>query len=249
MRGGTSTPVMVITLALGLSPRARGNLVDRSVHVVAVGTIPACAGEPADGCQVATASGDYPRVRGGTSMARARTVAKSGLSPRARGNPARRAQPGLPSGTIPACAGEPRAYCSCSAMAWDYPRVRGGTIVMGSYGESWPGLSPRARGNPQCAHRSDPLRRTIPACAGEPEFRVLLRVREGDYPRVRGGTNSRIGARPASQGLSPRARGNPESGGCLVGGLGTIPACAGEPQTFRNQLFIERDYPRVRGGT
>ena len=52
------------------------------------------------------------------------------------------------------------------------------------------GLSPRVRGNrlPHLFHRQ--MRRSIPACAGEPSQDLYERIMETVYPRVCGGTPS-----------------------------------------------------------
>ena len=110
-----------------------------------------------------------------------------------------------------------------------YPRVCGGTRY-------WPyrilpiaGLSPRVRGNRRRAIQIADIRRSIPACAGEPRVCTAAPYAAAVYPRVCGGTGvqHRRGVRTA--GLSPRVRGNhrndlPPGPFCR-----SIPACAGEP--------------------
>ena len=53
----------------------------------------------------------------------------------------------------------------------------------------------------------------------------------------------------AAGGLSPRVRGNPLAGVSWLCGIGSIPACAGEPQTPLASSRKRRVYPRVCGGT
>ena len=66
--GGTLMLAMISALGLGLSPRVRGNLpVERAGDEV-VGSIPACAGEPAGCAWYCGGAGVYPRVCGGTSQ-------------------------------------------------------------------------------------------------------------------------------------------------------------------------------------
>ena len=111
------------------------------------------------------------------------------------------------------------------------------------------GLSPRARGNHGRSESEETIKRSIPACAGEPKDHDSRQCCFKVYPRVRGGTplRSRFTSWPA--GLSPRARGNHLDATEAVPLAGSIPACAGEPPA----QFIEFDggqvYPRVRGGT
>ena len=71
----------------GLSPRVRGNLLG--------------SGEDPAGGRV------YPRVCGGTTVARVSTSNVTGLSPRVRGNLLRSSHTPMDVGSIPACAGEP----------------------------------------------------------------------------------------------------------------------------------------------
>ena len=69
------------------------------------------------------------------------------------------------------------------------------------------------------------------------------------YPRVCGGTDDHGHQAGDREGLSPRVRGNPEFVSCDRLALGSIPACAGEPQSERISYGDERVYPRVCGGT
>ena len=50
------------------------------------------------------------------------------------------------------------------------------------------------------------------------------------YPRVCGGTEVERVAELGQQGLSPRVRGNHLTGGIVRTTMGSIPACAGEPE-------------------
>ena len=69
------------------------------------------------------------------------------------------------------------------------------------------------------------------------------------YPRVCGGTviSLEVGARRL--GLSPRVRGNPAGYSNGDVGIGSIPACAGEPISVPAQAAALAVYPRVCGGT
>ena len=107
MRGRTAAPQAAAAAKDGLSPRARGNQRLAVSRHHAVGSIPACAGEPAITAAEAVKVTVYPRVRGGTRTSISTAQFPHGLSPRARGNPSRReCLPGR-LGSIPACAGEP----------------------------------------------------------------------------------------------------------------------------------------------
>ena len=154
-------------------------------------------------------------------------------------------------GSIPACAGEPRRPRPEARRSRVYPRVCGGApvecdrdfaAVSGSIpacaGE--PHISCRAatRSIPACAGEPQAARwveaayrrRSIPACAGEPGGDVLTRRRRRVYPRVCGGARAMSLPRSCWTGLSPRVRGSPVSGREHAGRRGSIPACAGEPR-------------------
>ena len=249
VRGGTLSRASPASWAVGLSPRARGNLTGHPLTPAAFGTIPACAGEPQQVADNRRDHRDYPRVRGGTCWEFHAASFALGLSPRARGNQLHVVLVDDDLGTIPACAGEPSSRSRQNRWSWDYPRVRGGTRIAGRPFDGLVGLSPRARGNLVYTVLMICHKRTIPACAGEPhpDTRAGRRIR--DYPRVRGGTGSRGLEARLPGGLSPRARGNPVGTDTPVFWDGTIPACAGEPPRVPCNAWKDRDYPRVRGGT
>ena len=58
-----------------------------------------------------------------------------------------------------------------------------------------------------------------------------MRVKNGVYPRVCGGTLPILGREDVDQGLSPRVRGNRCAQEGSENGRRSIPACAGEPQS------------------
>ncbi len=91
------------------------------------------------------------------------------------------------------------------------------------------GLSPRVRGNQAASVQPPAKRGTIPACAGEPPGSGVSGSGAGDYPRVCGGTAFLVWASHLLAGLSPRVRGNRPRSVVVIFGVGTIPACAGEP--------------------
>ena len=192
-----------------------------------------------------------------------------GLSPRVRGNPpAIHFSAGSPR-SIPACAGEPFKKIPIAERAGVYPRVCGGTSTAYCQVPAAAGLSPRVRGNPQrmatdaharrsipaCAGEPltsppmTPCGRSIPACAGEPVEAAGHQDAAQVYPRVCGGTATRRAARPPERGLSPRVRGNPPVVFEVLGDVGSIPACAGEPPCCISPIRPAKVYPRVCGGT
>ena len=166
--GGTLANGCLGGLGSGLSPRGRGNRRRRRRAPARSGPIPARAGEPAPGISAGRAQRAYPRAGGGTRTSWSATSSRPGLSPRGRGNPARRRSGGAGSGPIPARAGEPRRRRATSNATRAYPRAGGGTSRV-SWAENWyPGLSPRGRGNRAVERERRRSFGPIPARAGEP---------------------------------------------------------------------------------
>ena len=207
-RGGTSMSMAIPARALGLSPRARGNLDDLIPAELVSGSIPAGAGEPHPSARsspspwvypagageprkatdAAPPPGVYPRGRGGTAPFGAVFAFALGLSPRARGNPADDSGAARSRGSIPAGAGEPGSSSRRAGSGRVYPRGRGGTfgyILRAAFSQ---GLSPRARGNRKANNIGNWVDGSIPAGAGEPSRCGADPAHEWVYPRGRGGT-------------------------------------------------------------
>ena len=124
--GGTWGCVVIQRLANGLSPRVRGNRQYKLCHVLLLGSIPACAGEPRNMTPSPPPPRSvYPRVCGGTSLTTpcdrhpsgacageraGKNVTANGLSPRVRGNLT----------TV--------SNWAVISMQQVYPRVCGGTV-------------------------------------------------------------------------------------------------------------------------
>ena len=123
--GGTVAVPETPIPSKGLSPRRRGNR-SRAVRAAArARSIPAQAGEPTKGLPFPFNPRVYPRAGGGTAFLFHASGLRQGLSPRRRGNrdAARRLQVGL--GSIPAQAGEPRAWRMRAGASRVYPRAGG----------------------------------------------------------------------------------------------------------------------------
>ena len=229
MCGGTEYLQNDTAPHMGLSPRVRGNRLHFWREFHRDGSIPACAGEP-------MASKSFNRIT---------TV----YPPRVRGNRVAGGGGATVTGSIPACAGEPGHGRRCCPLSAVYPRVCGGTYQIHRRRILPKGLSPRVRGNhirPNCHCKH---RRSIPACAGEPqEMEEDVEIDEV-YPRVCGGTTSTSSYFSHDNGLSPRVRGNLQYA-VQVGAVGgSIPACAGEPLKSVIECVNIGVYPRVCGGT
>ena len=130
-----------------------------------------------------------------------------------------------------------------------YPRVCGGTLDMPPPIAAISGLSPRVRGNPHFERQRTHPRGSIPACAGEPAAPLRAGSGNGVYPRVCGGTSGVANETSSARGLSPRVRGNRVAITFTGFGLGSIPACAGEPPQGAKVMPMPPVYPRVCGGT
>ena len=166
----------------------RGNRPARPSLRTSPGSIPACAGEPGTRCLRSSPSRVYPRVCGGTSYLPDYGTTLRGLSPRVRGNRGGAGQRVGTSGSIPACAGEPRPAAGLPRMLPVYPRVCGGTWWTMTPSLPCLGLSPRVRGNHITRRAVGVDLRSIPACAGEPCRRYSALGGVAVYPRVCGGT-------------------------------------------------------------
>ena len=151
--------------------------------------------------------------------------------------------------SIPACAGEPCVARYTASRRAVYPRVCGGTAVIGVGAVVVLGLSPRVRGNLTPSDNTKLAGRSIPACAGEPRRVAQDQHRNRVYPRVCGGTRPPASVRVHRRGLSPRVRGNPFAGPGHQADAGSIPACAGEPHWCGYSIWAGQVYPRVCGGT
>ena len=130
----------------GLSPRGRGKQVKQLVERQRHGSIPAWAGETRCRSLTQAVAWVYPRVGGGNTLAAADASGSEGLSPRGRGKQVGKRHPTAGDGSIPAWAGETRAYAAPAPREEVYPRVGGGNREKGQRADRDRGLSPRGRG-------------------------------------------------------------------------------------------------------
>ena len=130
----------------GSSPRMRGT---RRTWVALCrwwGIIPAYAGNTHNGGNLTGRDWDHPRVCGEHRNSPLASASVEGSSPRMRGTLQRRPKRNLPSGIIPAYAGNTWVFWYPQSADWDHPRVCGEHICSGSYVITVPGSSPRMRG-------------------------------------------------------------------------------------------------------
>ncbi len=130
-----------------------------------------------------------------------------------------------------------------------YPRACGGTPRTKAAMRPNRGLSPRLRGNHHEQRHDAPRDGSIPAPAGEPDYRYIASRRFRVYPRACGGTPRRLPGSGTNPGLSPRLRGNLLPRALELISHGSIPAPAGEPWCSCNSATECRVYPRACGGT
>ena len=192
----------------GLSPRVRGNQGAVLLHRLGVGSIPARAGEPTQGCASSRRYWVYPRACGGTREAAKLVADAGGLSPRVRGNLATEYERSAGERSIPARAGEPQTPPDGLRLGGVYPRACGGTSGRTAAPPFAPGLSPRVRGNRRQTAGMDGETGSIPARAGEPPGPARSPCRARVYPRACGGTPATRLRTVTRTGLSPRVRGN-----------------------------------------
>ena len=126
--GGTVQTWLDFDAQLGLSPRVRGNPLDRYSPGAVRGSIPACAGEP--------------------GAAHLNSLRWKVLSPRVRGNPSAAASAAKNPRSIPACAGEPSRLKPSPLPHTVYPRVCGGTWSISQVASAHDRSIPACAGEP-----------------------------------------------------------------------------------------------------
>ena len=176
-------------------------------------------------------------------------MARSGLSPLARGNQARALLAVGRDGPIPARTGQPAKPPRPSGHRGAYPRSHGATVRPHHHRGCEQGLSPLARGNPAQTPRLFAPAGPIPARTGQPIPNSPVGVGQRAYPRSHGAT--RIGAllHLAVEGLSPLARGNLNFKPVPDDAYGPIPARTGQPGVARYGAARYGAYPRSHGAT
>ena len=150
----------------GSSPRVRGTL---ALHVqagLALGIIPACAGNTWSWRTAPQSGRDHPRVCGEHQAEEYTPLLGEGSSPRVRGTQHPVERQGQGPGIIPACAGNTEPRRNMPRPKWDHPRVCGEHSIVRSRCRLRAGSSPRVRGT--LGDHLEGLGRggIIPACAG-----------------------------------------------------------------------------------
>ena len=170
-----------------------------------------------------------------------------GSSPLSRGIPGRHGLHRSGQGIIPALAGNTCPTRQHPATTKDHPRSRG---EYGCHGSSFPGFggsSPLSRGIHGEEDREGPIRRIIPALAGNTQPIKNDRIPGWDHPRSRGEYCLGWGCLAAEKGSSPLSRGIPTVTAKPNGSGGIIPALAGNTLPWRVVSVTRPDHPRSRG--
>ena len=232
---------------MGPSPRVRGTRPCRPSARARRRSIPACAGNPIAPASPCSADGVHPRVCGEPDRCGFLAQIGPGPSPRVRGTRGAAGAAVGRRGSIPACAGNPGRRGHDPATRAVHPRVCGEPAVQSSALVPRSGPSPRVRGTPGGRTRSDPASGSIPACAGNPSSWPPTTAAARVHPRVCGEPAAGIADAAIVEGPSPRVRGTRAAAGGGADGVGSIPACAGNPGRRPARSSSAGVHPRVCG--
>ena len=131
---------------MGSSPRVRGTAKKDATNLIALGIIPACAGNSPQYRAGGGLDEDHPRVCGEQTLLDLYAVDDWGSSPRVRGTAVFVRLFNMFHGIIPACAGNSTSRVRPSSEIWDHPRVCGEQLIEVIAKMPGTGSSPRVRG-------------------------------------------------------------------------------------------------------
>ena len=231
----------------GSSPRARGTVRRRGLHVVPVRFIPASAGNGCSRLGLDPMKAVHPRERGERPNSRLTALLNDGSSPRARGTAsAAHAQTRLRR-FIPASAGNGVECDQRTPLGAVHPRERGDRRLSQRRKPARGGSSPRARGTAcACVHICARVR-FIPASAGNGRSRRPGWPARPVHPRERGERAGDGGCGAEKDGSSPRARGTAQERAPVAPGVRFIPASAGNGSFWPRSQLDSSVHPRERG--
>ena len=231
----------------GSSPLARGTHGSSSRSCGGSRFIPARAGNTEPRMLSAVLRAVHPRSRGEHPWRNAYRRAFTGSSPLARGTLFCDGM-GLVAGRfIPARAGNTWAAGSAGWPRAVHPRSRGEHSKHDSSAAILAGSSPLARGTPRCRAAPAPLKRFIPARAGNTASARGSFSRSPVHPRSRGEHTAFLRAGGSRSGSSPLARGTQSAGLVCVKSGRFIPARAGNTLVQFFIVFFLPVHPRSRG--
>ena len=211
------------------------------------GIIPALAGNTSRRSWRRRACSDHPRSRGEYSTPVTSTSGGSGSSPLSRGILSGDGVAVLYRGIIPALAGNTAPAVVAAALRQDHPRSRGEYPCAFTNSLTLSGSSPLSRGIRTRPRGVAPVRRIIPALAGNTAPICGSRARITDHPRSRGEYEKGCVRYLPDEGSSPLSRGILCC--CLVLCVSPriIPALAGNTPRLPALGAGREDHPRSRG--
>ena len=185
-RGEHGSKSNAVQLYAGLSPLARGTLVDGFPPVFAIRFIPAGAGNTSPAFHLRVIRAVYPRWRGEHPLRESRCGFNIGLSPLARGTRTRSPASRISRRFIPAGAGNTQHTPCGGSVRPVYPRWRGEHCPAMPLVLRPAGLSPLARGTRVTIFECHRTNRFIPAGAGNTANVSNMKCLWPVYPRWRG---------------------------------------------------------------
>ena len=205
----------------------RGEASESASPRCSAGIIPAGTGRSHRRHHARLLAGDHPRGCGEKKEAFEKGVAGTGSSPRVRGEAEWSGVAFAKDGIIPAGAGRSASVVASARTRTDHPRGCGEKNDIAFVAETSAGSSPRVRGEVRDVVQVGTRRRIIPAGAGRSKFFSEWVAKGWDHPRECGEKRSFAAAHSASQGSSPRVRGEEDVCRAADCRHGIIPAGAG----------------------
>ena len=244
-----NTPLIMIKwwTCLGSSPRMRGTPRRLMYLSLFAGIIPAYAGNTRSEHHRHPDHRDHPRVCGEHERQSSSISWNAGSSPRMRGTHAQRLIERVPSGIIPAYAGNTEFRIGVNVLVWDHPRVCGEHAVTILAARIEWGSSPRMRGTPGRARTAQLDDGIIPAYAGNTADDHKQDRFRRDHPRVCGEHLTAEHFTHGTLGSSPRMRGTPVISSTNTLTMRIIPAYAGNTCRHHQKHQHVWDHPRVCG--
>ena len=234
-------------MVLGSSPLSRGIPSRSGIEFAQSRIIPALAGNTAFHCLRRSRCSDHPRSRGEYRVWFRKMIVVLGSSPLSRG--IRRGVPRRPQHRriIPALAGNTTVAEPDLHHNTDHPRSRGEYLPGPAIRTTGVGSSPLSRGIHGEEDREGPVRRIIPALAGNTKASGNQPSAIADHPRSRGEYIQQLAVTLIGGGSSPLSRGIRLCCWVLCRVVGIIPALAGNTGAGTTAGCGPEDHPRSRG--
>ena len=170
----------------GSSPLSRGIRTGPRTHLQKPGIIPALAGNTYGHTGLIGSPRDHPRSRGEYTDRSSLQYQPCGSSPLSRGIPFHQHALRYQCRIIPALAGNTFYAGDTTVCPKDHPRSRGEYAIGSAPNLLTPGSSPLSRGIPVHRQNATPVRRIIPALAGNTTSDCAAVLTARDHPRSRG---------------------------------------------------------------